>query len=174
MQSPEATDLITSRNLKLTVITPFDFSPFSLVNKEMESIDNGDVGSTKDYPSDNEEDNAAGYIEDPEYESFGYTGNLNLKGEAGGHYEDFKYKEICLPSNDELKHMTRKLVKEQLNVLRAVVSSCKAIKRARRNPKVKPKPVRMIVHGGAGKPYIIFCTFVQQNNFILYKVLAKV
>ena len=37
-----------------------------------------------------------------------------------------------------------------MNVLRAVISSCKAIKRARKNPKVKPKPVRKIVHGGAG------------------------
>ena len=46
--------------------------------------------------------------------------------------------------------MTRKLVPEQMNILRTVVSSCKAIKRAKRNPKVKPKPVCMIVHGGAG------------------------
>ena len=35
LQSSEATDLITSINLKLRVITPFDFSPFSLVNKEV-------------------------------------------------------------------------------------------------------------------------------------------
>ena len=99
----------------------------------------------------NEDDNAAGCIDDPVYESFGYMGNLKLnEGEAKGKVEDFKYKEIRLPSNDELKHMTRKLVPEQMNVLRAVVSSCKAIKRARKNPKVKPKPVRMIVHGGAG------------------------
>ena len=55
----------------------------------------------------NEDDNAAGCIDDPQYESFGYTGNLNLiKGEAKGLVEDFKYKEIWLPSADELKHMT--------------------------------------------------------------------
>ena len=35
LQSPEATDLITSRNLKLRVITPFNFSPLSLVSKEV-------------------------------------------------------------------------------------------------------------------------------------------
>ena len=35
LQNSEATDLITSINLKLRVITPFDFSPFSLVNKEV-------------------------------------------------------------------------------------------------------------------------------------------
>ena len=92
-----------------------------------------------------------GCTDDPEHESFGYTGNLNLEGEAKRHYEDFKYKEICLPSNDELKFMTRKLVPEQMNVLRAIVSVCKAIKRSRRNPNIKPKPVRLIVHGGAGK-----------------------
>ena len=37
-----------------------------------------------------------------------------------------------------------------MNVLRTVTSSCKAIKRARKNSKVKAKPVRMIVHVGAG------------------------
>ena len=100
---------------------------------------------------DNEDDDAIGCIDDPEHESFGYTGNLDLKGEAKSHYQDFKYKEIVLPSNEELKYITRKLVPEQLNVLRAVVSACKAIKRSRRNPNIKPNPMRMIVHGGAGK-----------------------
>jgi hypothetical protein len=31
-------------------------SELVLVNKEKESIDNGDVGSTKDYPSENEDE----------------------------------------------------------------------------------------------------------------------
>ena len=31
-------------------------SELVLVNKEKETIDNGDVGSTKDYPSENEEE----------------------------------------------------------------------------------------------------------------------
>ena len=92
-------------------------------------------------------------MEDPEFESFGYFGNLaNLnEGEDRQKVEaDFAYKEICLPSKDEMKHMTRKLVPEQLNVLRKVVASCKSIVRAQKNPEVKPKPLRMLVHGGAG------------------------
>lgn len=99
----------------------------------------------------NEDDNAEGSIDDPEFESISYMGNLNLQeGESNGQVVDFKYKKICLPSSSELKHMTRKLVPEQMNILRTVVSACKSIVRARKNPKVKPKPVRMIVHGGAG------------------------
>ena len=46
--------------------------------------------------------------------------------------------------------MTQALVPEQMNVLRKVISSCKDIVKARHNPLVKPKPVRLIVHGGAG------------------------
>ena len=117
---------------------------------------------------ENVDDKVEGCVDDPVYESFGYMGNLNLKeGEAKGRAEDFKYKEICLPSNDELKQMTRKLVPEQMNVLRAVVSSCKAIKRARKNPKVKPKPVRIVVHGGAGNIIsLMFYSFFYHNNFL--------
>ena len=56
---------------------------------------------------ENVDDKVEGCVDDPVYESFGYTGNLNLiKGEAKGLVEDFKYKEIWLPSADELKHMT--------------------------------------------------------------------
>ena len=101
----------------------------------------------------NEDDLDIDCMEDPEFESFGYFGNLaNLnEGEDRQKVEaDFAYKEICLPSKDEMKHMTRKLVPEQLNVLRKVVASCKSIVRAQKNPEVKPKPLRMLIHGGAG------------------------
>ena len=101
----------------------------------------------------NEDDNEAGPEDDPEFESFGYMGNLNQKEEGSlskRQFEDFSYKKICLPSNEELKHMTRKLVPEQMNVLRKVVAGCKDIVRARKNPSVKPKLFRILVHGGAG------------------------
>ena len=99
----------------------------------------------------NEDDLDIECVEDPEFESFGYFGNLNMnEGESRAQVEDFKYKKICLPSKEEMKHMTRQLVPEQLNVLRKVIVCCKAIVRARNNPNLKPKPIRMIVHGGAG------------------------
>lgn len=99
----------------------------------------------------NAEDNADGYIDDPEFESLGYIGNLDLnQEESREQVADYKYKRICLPDNEEMKYMTRKLVPEQMNILRTVVASCKDIVRARKNPKVRPKPIRLIVHGGAG------------------------
>ena len=100
---------------------------------------------------DNDDDQVAGPLDDPEFESFGYLGNLNMESEdSGGNFQDYKYKKIQLPSTSELNYMTRKLVPEQMNVLRKVVSSCKSIVKAKNNINVKPAPVRLIVHGGAG------------------------
>ena len=57
---------------------------------------------------ENDDNKAEEFEDDPVYESFGYMGNLNLKeGEAKELVEDFKYKETILPSNDDLKHLTR-------------------------------------------------------------------
>ena len=90
----------------------------------------------------NEDDLDIECVEDPEFESFGYFGNLNMnEGESRAQVEDFKYKKICLPSKEEMKHMTRQLVPEQLNVLRKVIVCCKAIVRARNNPNLRPKPI---------------------------------
>ena len=106
----------------------------------------------------NEEDQAEGCVDDPEYESFSYLGNLNMtegesKGGAKEQFQDFKYKKICLPTTAELNSSARMLVPEQMNVLRKVVKSCKSIVKAKNNPAIKPEPVRLIVHGGAGKTY---------------------
>ena len=90
-----------------------------------------------------------GIDDDPEFESFAYTGNLNLSHQENCS-ETGRYKQIQVPSDLELNKMTQALVPEQMNVLRKVVSSCKDIVKARHNPLVKPKPVRLIVHGGAG------------------------
>ena len=94
---------------------------------------------------------AAGCIDDPEFESFGYVGNLKQNTEpCKGNFGDFNYKKIAITKTAELNEMSRKLVPEQMNVLRKVVSSCKTIVKAKNNQSVKHKPVRMIVHGGAG------------------------
>ena len=46
--------------------------------------------------------------------------------------------------------MTRQLVPEQMNVMRQVLLACKDIQKAQKYPKIKQKPVRIILHGGAG------------------------
>ena len=97
---------------------------------------------------ENADDNAEGVLDDPEFESFAYTGNLNTGGQE--QFEDFKYKKICLPSNFELDHMTRQLVPEQMNIMRTVIKYCKDIVKSKKNPGLEQKPCRLIVHGGAG------------------------
>ena len=89
-----------------------------------------------------------GIVDDPDFETFGYTGNLNLEPQQ--QFEDFKYKKILLPDEFEMQHMTRQLVPEQMNAMRMVLSSCKDIVKAEKHPQIKKKPVRMILHGGAG------------------------
>ena len=95
------------------------------------------------------DDMIEGIDDDPEFESFAYTGNLNLSYQENCS-DAVRYKQIQVPNDLELNKMTQALVPEQMNVLRKVVSSCKDIVKARHNPLVKPKPVRLIVHGGAG------------------------
>ena len=97
---------------------------------------------------ENADDNAEGILDDPEFENFAYTGNLNTGGQE--QFEDFKYKKICLPSNFELDHMTRQLVPEQMNIMRTVISCCKDILKSGKNPALEQNPCRLIVHGGAG------------------------
>ena len=61
-----------------------------------------------------------------------------------------KYKQIRIPSESELNAVTRQLVPEQMNILREVITACKDIVKSRRNIQMKPKSVRLLVHGGAG------------------------
>ena len=65
---------------------------------------------------ENNDDLEEGIIDHPDFETFGYTGNLNLSGQEQ-QFEDFKYKKICLPSDFELEQRTRQLVPEQMSVL---------------------------------------------------------
>ena len=99
----------------------------------------------------NDDDLEEGCIEDPLFETFGYTGNLNLKKEKKTkQFENCKYKKIPLPDDGDLRKMIRNLVPEQMNVLRAVLPGCKDIVKARNNIHVKPRQHLLIVHGGAG------------------------
>ena len=99
---------------------------------------------------DNHDDLEEGCFDDPAFESFAFTGNLNLEAPVQVQRENNKFKKIIIPKDLELKYLTRRLVPEQMNILRPVIASCKQIVKARKNPKVKVKPARLIVHGGAG------------------------
>ena len=98
---------------------------------------------------DNNDDLEEGSIDDPAFASFAFTGNVNQ--EAPVQRENNRFKKIVMPNDQELKYLTRRLVPEQMNVLRPVIASCKAFVKARNNHKVKVKPARLIVNGGAGR-----------------------
>ena len=96
---------------------------------------------------ENNEDLAEGVVDDPDFETFGYLGNL---ANGGQQFEDFKYRKICLPNKTEMEQKTRQLVPEQMNVVRKVISSCKDIVKAEKYPQLKRDPLRLLVLGGAG------------------------
>ena len=78
---------------------------------------------------------------------------MNQEGKAK-QFEDCKYKKIPLQDDGDLRKMTRNLVPEQMNVLRAILPGCKDIVKARKNIHIKPRQHLLIVHGGAGNiPY---------------------
>ena len=119
---------------------------------------------------ENEDDNVEGIIDDPAYESFGYRGNLNQ--EDIPFFESFKYKKVCLPSTDEMNFLTRRLVPEQLNVLRKVMRFCKKVLRYsyKVDPRMHPKPIRLIVTGGAGVGKSALITAIEMH---VEKILRK-
>ena len=99
----------------------------------------------------NDDDLEDGCIEDPIFETFGYTGNLKMnKPKETKQFENCKYKKIPLQDDGDLRKMTRNLVPEQMNVLRAILPGCKDIVKARNNIHIKPRQHLLIVHGGAG------------------------
>ena len=98
---------------------------------------------------ENEDDQVVGAVDDPEFESFAYTGNLGQESAAS--FETTKYRKITLPDDTEKNFLTRRLVPEQLNILREVVGYCKDVMKAQNNLAHKVKPLRIIIHGGAGE-----------------------
>ena len=99
-----------------------------------------------------EDDLAIGPTDDPEFESFGYTENLDQ--ESNIKYESSKYRKIVMPSLAERNFSTRRLVPEQLDILREVDKYCQDINKSKTNIAHVVKPLRMVVHGGAGKKYL--------------------
>ena len=97
----------------------------------------------------NEDDFAVGAENDPKFESFGYTGNL-AQGENVT-FESFKYRVVNVPREDELKLRTLRLVPEQMNILQKVLKYCRSVMKFRNTIRHKVHPLRLIIHGGAGK-----------------------
>ena len=117
---------------------------------------------------ENEDDRAIGCIDDPHYESFGYTGNLNHEGAIQS--ESFKYKHLALPEQDELNFLIQNLVPEQMNIMRKVTKFCKEVIRAdaKKDVEIEPDPLRMIIHGGqgVGKSKIINALYLQSEKIL--------
>ena len=65
-------------------------------------------------------------------------------------FETARYRTIKLPDETERNFLTRRLVAEQLNILRVVVGYCKDVVKFQNNLAHEVKPLRIIVHGGAG------------------------
>ena len=96
----------------------------------------------------NEDDIDEGTIDDLDFESFSYTGNLGQGSkESCG---DYRFRVVKIPNSEELNLTTRKLVPEQMNALRKIVSTMKSLLRRRENLSSVFKPLRLIIHGGAG------------------------
>ena len=95
-----------------------------------------------------EDDMAAGTVDDPKFESFGYLGNL-AQGERE-QFESCKYRIVKVPDEEEMKFKTLRLVPEQIDVLRKVDDYCKDVVKSRKKLDHNVKPLRLIVCGGAG------------------------
>ena len=96
---------------------------------------------------ENEDDRLEGDAPDPHLESFGYLGNLQQSSENVP--DDAKYKSIKVPDEEELQFLTRRLVQEQMAILKRVIAFCRNFKNS---------TLRLIIHGGSGK--IIILNFV--------------
>ena len=101
---------------------------------------------------ENEDDLVIGAEDDPQFESFSHTGNLAKEGKVS--FETSKYKIVKLPNYDEMNFITRRLVPEQMNILRKVVEFCKDVLKSKKNIHHVVKALRLIIHGGAGNKLI--------------------
>ena len=143
-----------SRNKK--IIYPGEESIAFLENPDLETPKPEHIFDTLDCQreQEKEDDLAIGETDDPEFETFGYTENLdqgsNLK------YESSKYRKINLLTNAERKFSMRRLVPEQLDILREVDEYCEDINKSKNNMAHVVKPLRIVLHGGAGKKIFIY------------------
>ena len=137
-------------------IYPGEGTKVLIENLDLELLPPAHIFDTLDgqRQQDADEDLAIGEVPDPAFESFAYTGNLGQQND-GDKYENHRYRKIEMPNDDEIKFLTRRLVPEQLDILREVDRFCKDIDKSENNITHKVKPLRIMVHGGAGKKSIL-------------------
>ena len=98
----------------------------------------------------------------------------NLKD--GQILEESKYPKIDLPENiEDMIEMTKKLAPEQKRPLKYAVKFCYDMLLAEKNPEFDMEPLRLIIHGGAGKfmsnahnKIYIFKIFVHMFTFFVH------
>ena len=64
--------------------------------------------------------------------------------------ENYRFKAIDIPPNDEMKYLLKKLVPEQKRALDKVVKYCKDIVKYSNKGNNTFEPLKLIIHGGAG------------------------
>ena len=96
---------------------------------------------------ENEDDKKLGATNDPKYAALGITDHLLNEGTI----EEFKYRKFIMPDLETINYLTKRLVSEQCDVLKKVIQFCKDTVKFRADLKKHVEPVRLIVHGGAGK-----------------------
>ena len=95
---------------------------------------------------ENADDKEIGSVDDPSYATFGNTEHFDKEIQ----HEEFKYKALVVPDDENLRFITRRLAPEQMNVLRKIVTYCKDVVKSSNNLTKHPEPLKLIVHGGAG------------------------
>ena len=138
-----------SRNKK--IIYPGEESIAFLENPDLETPKPEHIFDKLDCQGeqDKEDDLAIGETDDPEFETFGYTENLDQG--SNPKYESSKYRKINLLTKAERNICTRRLVPEQLDILREVDEYCQDINKSKNNMAHVAQPLRIVLHGGAGK-----------------------
>ena len=89
--------------------------------------------------------------------------------------EDFRFKAIDIPPNNEMKELLKKLVPEQMRGLDKVVKYCTDIVKSSNKGNNEFEPLRLIIHGGSGfffhwffwkkMLYMFFCFFRYWENY---------
>ena len=90
-----------------------------------------------------------GLVDDPRYAGLQYEGDPEKGGESN-YTEEFKYKKLIAPEQEELDFLTGLLVQEQRAILNKVIHYAMEVVKARNSPHEQPVPIRLIVVGGAG------------------------
>ena len=134
------------------VLFPGDGTLAHLDDKDIEHIRPSHVYDELDGQREQElaDDLAEGVTDDPRFANLNY-GNEFAKGEgSGGKYEEPKYRTVNIPNPEEMAFQTRRLAAEQKELLAEAVHYCKEVRKAEHSPQERAKPIRKIVHGGAG------------------------